>query len=1119
MATIDKKLIHFNKKEEFLKRLEAKEIKDTSIVFIKSTHEIWTHGEFYSQIPEGLLTQEEAEELFYTKEEVDETFATKEELVENYDKSVTPRAGEREIVYTTVSGNAIEWDETPANVVSNIYYKDKGFGKIVVDNTKIPSFENNKDLKSLVIGEGFTGSNSSTFCSNCTSLEYVYFSDGITQLNNAFQYCTSLKKVRLPETLTYMDYTFQFCKSLEDIRLPDSVTTIWRGVFQNCEKLSKINFPPNLKDIGGWSNFFNTGFVSLYIPDTVTQIGSMVSGGFKGCKNLLHVRLSDKLTEIYQDSFNVCSSLQEIIIPKGVTKIGAAAFNNCSNLKRIVIPSSVKEIEFIQGNHGAFRGVNPLFIDSGMDTLNEFPGVSNLETLILRANKVIEDVDSYVSTFTLEEGQELPEGAIQTRTNLDQYIGTPNNWLKIYVPANLLKAYQERYPTLKNHLHPITGEDIYATKEELDVKQDRLTTGSYIKIDDNEIDCSFNPYNLPLCEHYTFLPERPAEDEENKIFLIPGRPAPNESEEAIEENRPDDNRYRKYIWTDDGWDILSYSRHDWESKQDLLTAGTGISINNNVINCTLDTTVFKVVNILPDRPDEGDENKIFIETRLPGDRPPPSENEFSLEYEIAAVAEASTDNKYSEYIWVNDEWELIGIVDSNNIDLRNYPTFNDVATTHRNGLMSASDKEKIDNELKTDYISSSNTSSITINTTYKKRLYSNITSSNVGLIIYDPSVQTSASYQWFDGQKIELYLTYRGTSPSCTVQYTTSTDSRYIQKSDSRLILKDLPAKISQGDTAKIEIVYDGTNWIVTNCNGADKLNNSVTLWGQDFDGSSNVTGSISNVGTITPSNSNVADIGSVTLPFRYLYSSRILSGNATYNNVEFGYNYHTVDSYSQMHDLTTHSFNVKTCHYCMYPPEGSNGYFRIYEPKRSDGTQKGYFFASTNKLDNGVVMAQIGVSEEGNVSHLNVMGTLTTKVWDNVPSDLNNYDLYINGNIKCVSLTGSVSSDVRLKENIDDSVDYIERLTSLGNVVEYNYTEEAIETHEGLDNKVHTGLIYQNVENSDIPNLSAQDDDGHGFVNYYSPDLIATMIGAIQQLSKKVETLENEIKELKKSN
>ena len=44
---INKKLIHFNRKEVFEEKLANNEILDTSIVFIKDSKEIWTHGQFY----------------------------------------------------------------------------------------------------------------------------------------------------------------------------------------------------------------------------------------------------------------------------------------------------------------------------------------------------------------------------------------------------------------------------------------------------------------------------------------------------------------------------------------------------------------------------------------------------------------------------------------------------------------------------------------------------------------------------------------------------------------------------------------------------------------------------------------------------------------------------------------------------------------------------------------------------------------------------------------------------------------------------------------------------------------------------------------------------------------
>ena len=44
---INKKLIHFKEKSVFEKKLANNEVLDTSIVFIKDSKEIWTHGNLY----------------------------------------------------------------------------------------------------------------------------------------------------------------------------------------------------------------------------------------------------------------------------------------------------------------------------------------------------------------------------------------------------------------------------------------------------------------------------------------------------------------------------------------------------------------------------------------------------------------------------------------------------------------------------------------------------------------------------------------------------------------------------------------------------------------------------------------------------------------------------------------------------------------------------------------------------------------------------------------------------------------------------------------------------------------------------------------------------------------
>lgn len=53
---INKKLIHFNHKEDFLREKDTNNnILDTSIVFIKDTQELWTHGQFYSCLSDKFL--------------------------------------------------------------------------------------------------------------------------------------------------------------------------------------------------------------------------------------------------------------------------------------------------------------------------------------------------------------------------------------------------------------------------------------------------------------------------------------------------------------------------------------------------------------------------------------------------------------------------------------------------------------------------------------------------------------------------------------------------------------------------------------------------------------------------------------------------------------------------------------------------------------------------------------------------------------------------------------------------------------------------------------------------------------------------------------------------------
>lgn len=91
-----------------------------------------------------------------------------------------------------------------------------------------------------------------------------------------------------------------------------------------------------------------------------------------------------------------------------------------------------------------------------------------------------------------------------------------------------------------------------------------------------------------------------------------------------------------------------------KTKQDKLAAGTGIAIQGNVISCTLDPSVFVVKQSLPEQPETGKENKIYVVPNPDG----------------------QGDDIYDEYMWVNGKWEKLGSFKAS-VDLSAYQTKQD----------------------------------------------------------------------------------------------------------------------------------------------------------------------------------------------------------------------------------------------------------------------------------------------------------------------------------------------------------------------------------------------------------------------------------------------------------
>ncbi len=80
----------------------------------------------------------------------------------------------------------------------------------------------------------------------------------------------------------------------------------------------------------GYEAFYNCGFKSITIPNSITSIGIRA---FEYCGSLTSVTIPNSVTSIGEGAFEYCKSLTSVTIPDSVTSIGSSAFYNTGLFK------------------------------------------------------------------------------------------------------------------------------------------------------------------------------------------------------------------------------------------------------------------------------------------------------------------------------------------------------------------------------------------------------------------------------------------------------------------------------------------------------------------------------------------------------------------------------------------------------------------------------------------------------------------------------------------------------------------------------------------------------------------------------------------------------------------
>ena len=353
------------------------------------------------------------------------------------------------------------------------------------------------------------------------------------------------------------------------------------------------------------------------------------------------------------------------------------------------------------------------------------------------------------------------------------------------------------------------------------------------------------------------------------------------------------------------------------------------------------------------------------------------------------------------------------------------------------------------------------------------------------------------------------------------------------------------PTKVSQF-TNDSGYITSSAN-ISGNAGSATKLQTSRNLWGNSFNGTSNIGG------TILPSATHTYNLGSTKYMFertctRYIetdsgYDLRLIcsgnelirlgsSDNVVYFNSQ-GLSIKTnADSgcsmsiseisdsklnYGQINVIDTNGSRPKGRHLVLQYEQGNVGIGVKYPSEKLEVNGNVLVNVSSTSNDRGLKIKAnsrdllFGVGSSTKIGVYSYSGSKWLFYTDTST-------FYTSGGILATGgVTAYSSSDIRLKQNLH-KLNYLNIIKAMGG--SYGFTWRK-------DNKHSIGWIAQHVLNNHyMSDIVETDENGYYKINYWSPKLIATAFGAIEQvddevskLKARVKHLENEVERLTNNN
>ena len=207
------------------------------------------------------------------------------------------------------------------------------------------AFRNNHRMKSITFCDGLESIGSCAF-SDCYDVESITLPETVTKMaDRAFQSCDSITQFTFPSAITEVpEAVLYHCDKLQKVTLAAGTTSIAGDAFENCPQLSDMNLAEqtSLTSVGNYA-FFNTGFVDVTLPDSITSMGWCV---FQNCKKLESINVPTGIDYVPYDYCEECNNLRSVQMHDGIRTIRHDAFLNCDSLVNIELNDQITSIEY-----------------------------------------------------------------------------------------------------------------------------------------------------------------------------------------------------------------------------------------------------------------------------------------------------------------------------------------------------------------------------------------------------------------------------------------------------------------------------------------------------------------------------------------------------------------------------------------------------------------------------------------------------------------------------------------------------------------------------------------------------------------------------------------------------